>query len=300
MTDSLSLVHDNQVDSTHVEFRYSNDSLRTDGHKDTVPENTKVLKPVSSGLIFQPAKKEKKAEHSVDKENYTTAIKEQQSVVRVQRSALDTQKDWLSGIVVLAVVALGFLRISSYKYLKELFSATFYFNVANKLFTSVNIRNSFPSIALDVLFLLNTGVFLFEAMVFFERSIFNLSGIVLLLVIIGVIVVYGGVKRTVYLMVGYVFDKQVAVREYLYNASLLSKVYGILLVPIIAIVPYVHALLVSQLIKIGAGLFILLFVIQLIRGGRIILQQSLSIFYLFLYFCALEILPLLILYKVLL
>ena len=220
----------------------------------------------------------------------------------IPREAISPYKmynEWLAALLIFSVLLTGMLRLTSIKYLSELFRAAFNMVAANKMYTSVNIRNSKPSFVLTVLFFFNTGIFIFEALTFYRDTIFDLSGFPLLLLIWGILVGFGLMKGFLYRLTGFVFDSSSVTGEYLFNANLLSKIFAIALLPLIAIIPFVNLWMVPNLLKLGAGVFIFLYILQLIRGAAIFLQNRFSLFYMFLYFCALEILPLVILYKIL-
>jgi len=220
-------------------------------------------------------------------------------IVRKSTSPLKKYNDWLSIFLIFSVVIIGILRISSMKFLRELFNSAFYSQAATKMYSSVNIRNSKPSFVLSFLFFVNTGLFIFEALVFYRATIFGQEGFSLLLIVWSVIVGYDVIKGFLYRMTGFVFDTSFLTGEYLFNAAMLSKVYAIVLLPIISVIPYVNIWMIPNLIKIGVGIFIALYIWQLFRGLKIFFQNTFSGFYMFLYFCALEILPLVILYKIL-
>ena len=227
----------------------------------------------------------------------TTVLPE--PIKRESTSPLQKYNDWLSIFLILSVVIIGFLRISSMKFLRELFNSAFYSQAANKMYSSVNIRNSMPSFVLSILFFVNTGLFIFEALAFYQESIFNQEGFLLLLIIGGILIVYDVIKWFLYRMTGFVFDTSLLNGEYLFNPTMLSQVYAIVLLPIISVIPFVNGWIVPNLIKLGVGMFIVLYIWQLFRGIKIFFQNTFSGFYMFLYFCALEILPLVILYKIL-
>ncbi len=220
-------------------------------------------------------------------------------VPRKVSSPLNEYNEWLAVLIILSIVATGILRLTSMKYLQELFRAAFNVQTANKMYTSVNIRNSKPSFALSALFIFNTGIFIFEALAFYGLSIFGQKGFTLLIFVWILLLTFGLIKSFLYRLTGFVFDTIQPSGEYLFTSSLLSKVYAIVLLPLISILPFVNIWMVPNLIKLGVGIFISLYILQLIRGAGIFLQNTFSVFYMFLYFCALEILPLVILYKIL-
>ena len=220
-------------------------------------------------------------------------------IPRETASPFKPYNEWLSGLLIVSVILIGLLRITSIKYLNELFRAAFNTQAANKMYTSINIRNSKPSFLLTGLFFLNTGIFIFESLLFYKETIFDQTGFTLLVLIWISLFGYGMIKSFLYRLTGFVFDTGSSTGEYLFNSSLLSKTYAIALLPLISIIPFVNAWMIPNLIKLGVGMFISLYILQLIKGAAIILQNSFSLFYMFLYFCALEILPLVILYKIL-
>ncbi len=201
--------------------------------------------------------------------------------------------DWMVGIIILAIFTAGYIKISANKYLNDLFSGVRYQQAVSKLYTTINIQNSKPSTALTGLFFINTSLLIFEFVVIHE----NAGGFYLYLFILLGLIGFFFLKNTIYRFIGFIFDTQQKSGEYLYNANLLSKVYGISILPLVSVIPFVDTKTGSFLLKIGILMFIFMYLIQLFRGAKIILSSLLSIFYMFLYFCALEILPLTLLYK---
>jgi len=220
-------------------------------------------------------------------------------VPRKVSSPLNEYNEWLAVLIILSVISTGVLRLTSMKYMQELFRSAFNVQAANKMYTSVNIRNSKPSFVLSAMFIFNTGIFIFEALTFYGASILGQKGITLLIFIWILLLTFGLIKSFLYRLTGFVFDTINPSEEYLFTSSLLSKAYAIVLLPLISILPFVNIWMVPNLIKLGVGIFISLYILQLIRGAGIFLQNTFSVFYMFLYFCALEILPLVILYKIL-
>ncbi|MBI9063607.1 MAG: DUF4271 domain-containing protein [Marinilabiliaceae bacterium] len=245
------------------------------------------------GDSFQLKKKE-----SILKESVEVRLKN--DVIKVRHtSPFDEHKEWMSGLIILTLIIAGFVRLSSNKYLYELFSAVRFQHSASKLHTTVNVQNQKPMFALSALFFISTALMVFEFALSFGQANLKFTGIALYGIILIGLLLYFLVKQMMYRGVAMVFGVGVQTGEYLFNAGLLSQVYGLVLLPIVSLVPFVDQGTGTFLLKIGVTLFLFMYVIQLIRGAKIILRSSLSIFYMFLYFCALEILPLSILLKVL-
>lgn len=213
-------------------------------------------------------------------------------------SPFEHSKEWLAGFILLALIIAGVVKLTAGKYLSDLFSSIRYQQSATKLFFSGNLQNQKPSLALTFLFFLSTSMLIFEFTHLGGKIPERLSPFVFFLLVNLGVIGYFFIKNILYRFTAVVFDAQQSTKEYLFNANMLSKVFGISCLPIVCVVPFVDVLTATFLLKAGLVLFFIMYIIQLLRGAKIILRSPLSIFYMFLYFCALEILPLSILIKV--
>ncbi len=213
-------------------------------------------------------------------------------------SPLQDSKDWLSGVILLVLIIAGFVKLYSGKYISDLFSSIRYQQSASKLFSTFNMQNEKPGWALTILFFLGASLFVFEYVYLGGRSPKQIRPFIFFLLINAGIILYFLLKSLLYRFVAFVFDTQQGTKEYIFNANLLSKAFGIVTLPVVCVVPFVDVLTATFLLKVGFFMFLIMYFIQLIRGAKIILRTPLSIFYMFLYFCALEILPLSLLIKV--
>lgn len=229
----------------------------------------------------------------------TIVVEPAPPILQRKGSPFADSKDWLSGFVLLALIIAGLIKLSAGRYLSDLFSSIRYQQSASKLFSSGNLQNQKPAWALTVLFFLTTSMLIFEFAHIAGKSPQRFSPFIFFLLVNAGVVGYFFIKNLLYRFVAAVFEAQQATKEYLFNANMLSKVFGIACLPIVSVVPFVDVLTATFILKAGLALFIIMYIIQLLRGAKIILTSTLSIFYMFLYFCALEILPLSILIKVL-
>ncbi len=209
-----------------------------------------------------------------------------------------TQKDVISGLLLFAVAIVGFLRMANFKYLRELFSSAVFSQEARKMLKAINLRNQMHSYVLNGLFLFNTSIFIYEIILYYNiTSIFE-HKLWFIPVLMGGILVFDILKIVLYKFIAFVFEKEEQTKEYIYYSQLYSKIFGLIILPVILIIPYIDIEVVPLLIKIGIGMYILLYLMQIFRGLTIILKDLYSLFYMFLYLCALEILPLIILFKI--
>ncbi|WP_430811670.1 MULTISPECIES: DUF4271 domain-containing protein [unclassified Carboxylicivirga] len=254
------------------------------------PESQVLVTPKQADVPVKPAAE-------LPRESYRSISVPAPVTIR-QATPFEGSKDWLSGFILLALLIAGFTKLWAGKYLNELFSSVRYQQSATRLFSSFNMQNEKPAWALTVLFFLTTALLVFEFAMLGGRQPERLSSFLFFLLVNAGVMGYFFAKNTLYYFVAAVFDVQPATKEYLFNANMLSRVFGVVCLPIVSVVPFMDVVSATMLLKGGLALFIVMYIIQLLRGAKIILHSPLSIFYMFLYFCALEILPLSILIKV--
>lgn len=206
--------------------------------------------------------------------------------------------DWFIAVLVFLLISTGLVRMNWYRYLRTVMLTIFYPSFTAKL-GNTNISNYIPSLILSSLFYVNISVFTFETLTIYERPFIGLEGVIIIPVLILFYFLLFTGKVLAYRFVAFVFDTKRQVHQYLTASSAMSKAYGVLLLPIMILLPFVEPNFTDYLIKIGIGLFIALYMIQLSNGLRSNFSNLFSGYYIILYLCALEILPLAVLYKVL-
>jgi hypothetical protein len=228
-------------------------------------------------------------------QNYNTETKEIETTIVKN---LPLHNDWLFGLLVLSVVLLGWLRLRASRYITNLLHAILYPAFTEKLSRN-NISNSLPSFLLYLLFYFNSALFIYEVTTIFNQSFLGLQGIIVLPVAFGFLFVIMAMKSLIYRLSGKIFNTSDAVNAYLAQSSAMSKAFAIFLTPFILLIPFTEGIIPLVLIKTVLTIFIFLYLTQTIRGIRNNFVSLLSGYYIILYLCALEIVPLSMLYKVL-
>ena len=97
---------------------------------------------------------------------------------------------------------------------------------------------------------------------------------------------------------GEVFEIDRPVASYIFNIFLINNMLGLMLIPIVVTIAFVVTYSTGIVIYAGVALVIIAFIYRLVRAFTIWMTLSgVSIFYLILYFCTLEIAPLVIIVK---
>src|SRR5690554_2198536 len=210
----------------------------------------------------------------------------------------ELQADWMIGLLALSVLLGGLIRMNWYRYLKEVFLSLLYPSFSEKI-EGNNASNALPSFLMNVLFYATSSIFIYQILVLFERPFAGMEGPIQLPMMAGFILVLLTAKSLVYHLVALIFDVRPATRRYLTYAGVANKAFGVLLLPLIVLIPFVDDFLQIYLIKGGIGLFSALYLLQLSHSIRTNFRSLVSGYYIILYLCSLEILPLALLFKVL-
>ena len=151
---------------------------------------------------------------------------------------------------------------------------------------------------LDMLFYLIFAVFMFQVLQFFRVEL-PYQNFALYLFCLVLLVSFLFFKKSIYRIIGVLIEKKDETGEYLYNVDTYKRVAGLIIIPLVAVIafyPYGHE---NIPVYVGISVVAIIYFLLILRGFKILLKKQFSIFYLFLYFCTLELLPLVLLYKIL-
>lgn len=209
------------------------------------------------------------------------------------------QKDWILPIVLLAIIIFGWIRQTTPKYLGELSMSLLSDLHWSKIIQEVRLQYKRPSLLLFAVYHLIIPLIIYEFFAISGMSVAGHQGIVLYLIIMLAVTLLLVLRYSVYRLLGYIFDTGDQTGLFMQTSMLFTNIVGACLIPLALAIPFVNSEWQFILLKLGASLFVVLYVWMLFRGFKIILDGLLSIFYMILYLCALEIVPVLWLFKLL-
>ena len=216
--------------------------------------------------------------------------------IDIRPRTLNTQ-DWLLGIFLLLTLLFIWIRVFYGKFFAILGNSLISFQISAKLFREKNILHQRVSFVLDFVYILVFSVFIYEVAVHFGLASQEISPFNLFLVFLNVMIFYTLARMTLLRLTGFLFMAQPVFSEYIHNTSVINKGMGIALFPVVIMAHYLPYGIISLVLIMGLILFAVAFIFKGIRGYQIIIRKDVLIFYLILYLCTLEILPLLLGYK---
>jgi hypothetical protein len=105
-------------------------------------------------------------------------------------------------------------------------------------------------------------------------------------------------KKMAYKITGIITETVNETGEYLFNMDNINRVAGLFLFPVVLTGAFSTAINGKITVYTGILILFVLYLKLLYRGIKILFRKQFSIFYLFLYFCTLEFVPLVLLYKI--
>lgn len=240
----------------------------------------------------------------------TSSLVEQKKLVRSEsktetnntfgyegRTLNPAQSGWYIIVLLLSISIFTWGKAIYHKYIFQVLESIYNFQLSVRLFRDKNILFRNLSILLQILFSLTVGIFIsvfftrFQYHQLFDSPLFNM------LVYSIAIYVFFSIKYLIYNFLGLVFKTQEEFSEISHQISLFNKVFGIILLPIVSVIPFINEKAGLVLIFVSFALFFLFTILFLYRSYQIIRNKQISIFFLILYLCTIEILPMLLLVK---
>ncbi len=190
----------------------------------------------------------------------------------------------------------GLLKLVFGKYIKELWILSFKSSFRTSSLKAQLSSNKTASLAMNLFFCITSGTFLFFVLQWQHIKIVNSSWLQLTICISSIMLLYT-IKYFVINLLGAVFQQKNQMEDYLFIVFLSNKLIGLVLLPIICLLlinnVYQRPIIIVTLLILSM-FFIYRYLISYTSIARRMEMQKLHFF---IYLCSVEILPLLLLSK---
>lgn len=197
----------------------------------------------------------------------------------------------------LTLIYLG-IRIVYGRFWRRYRQALLYNQEAQKLIHEKNALLMQAAITMNIASLLSIGMFAYLFSVnfkIFESLPNNIYGWLLSVAV--VILVIGG-KYLINGLIGHLGDNQNATNQINHSWLINIKNFGFFLFPVSIAAAFISSPLDDYVFFIGLGVLLFMLILNYMKGFIVLFQYRISVFYGILYLCTLEILPVLIVWKV--
>lgn len=204
---------------------------------------------------------------------------------------------WVHIIMLICFSLLVILRVYDFRRISMLVQGFIRPAAVSTLYREESALTSRVSFFLIVNFILVSSLFLWQAAAYRSEQIPEpVTAMWIGVILLGVYVV----KIISTRLLGFIFEVKEAAREYAYNIVLFNKSVGLILFPITLLLAYARQIPSDWLIWSGLILWGLVLLYRLVRLSFIGFSvRGVSVFYIILYLCTLEILPVLVIIKLL-
>lgn len=205
--------------------------------------------------------------------------------------------DWITMVFIACVIIFTWVQSMYPKRLFQIFRAVAQPHFMNQLEREGNLFKERIRLGLGFIYFSCSSIFIFLLASEYGFGMSGISNYSFAALISGGLFLFEATKSVAVYFSGKIFNNNENSHQYQLNTMIFNHVTGILLLPVVALAFYWNS---STFIFIGIILISLLILYRTYRGILIGLHGSrYNLFYLFLYLCTLEILPLVLLAKAL-
>ena len=212
-----------------------------------------------------------------------------------QQSSKDDLFYLMAGIIFI----LAFIRLAFPKYFKNLFLLFFQTSIRQKQTRDQLLQDNLASLMSNFLFILSASLYITMLVKFWELTRVSFWWLAFGTTLVLTIIYF--LKYLFLLFNGWVFNTKEAAGSYIFVVFLVNKVLGVALIPFILILCFANKQLILVSNTLSFGLILVLFTYRY-WVSFVVIRNKLNVsgLHFLLYLCAVELLPLVLIYKVLL
>jgi hypothetical protein len=204
--------------------------------------------------------------------------------------------DWITIHLLISLCLIAYVQIYYSKRFKQVINAFLGNRYMHMLTKDGNIYRERISIPLVIVYLISFSLLMFLLITqYVYQPVFNLQGLKLFSVIILAVIITWFIKNLMINFVGNLFKNYLILTDYIHTNFVFNMVIGVILMPIVIIAVFLPSVL---MIYIGVIVWLAVYLYRIIRQVFTGLYYTkFSLFYRILYLCTFEIIPLLVLTK---
>lgn len=221
-------------------------------------------------------------------------------IARIEEPHVAIDKDALFYLLAGLLFFFALIRAVFPKYYRNLMSLVFRASLKQKQIREQLIQTPLPSLLLNIFFVIVAGLYILFLLQYHGFAA-NINFWLLLLYCMGAVSVVYVVKYVALKFTGWVFNMREAADTYIFIVFLVNKLLGIFMLPVLILMTFSLPSWYMSLLTISYVLVFSFFAYRYIVSFAPVRREvKVSPFHFFMYLCAFEIVPLLLIYKVLL
>jgi hypothetical protein len=277
----------------------SNDSLQIDSSKNHVIKDSSNVSLLADSMRVNTDSQVISGQPTLNgllKKNKLLNLK-QKAVPLTSNKRNSQQKDYLFYLLSGIFLLFGFFKIFYSQYFNNIFRVFFNTSLRQNQLTDLLLQAKLPSLIFNVFFLIMGGFYVWLLL----RYYYLINGedtktiLPLCILIISLVYVF---KFCALKFIGWVTGMIQPLNTYVFVVFLVNKIAGVVLLPFVILLAFTSPLLQSSVVILSYLTIGILFLLRFIRSyGLLQNQLNISRLHFFLYILSIEILPLLVVYK---
>lgn len=216
---------------------------------------------------------------------------------QIIEKAQSHQATWYFVYLFLLMGFFAWIRLYYGNILTQTLKASANFQVANKMFKSNSLLQNQLDGALYLFYFLSMAFLLYYVELRIDLLPYSLQSGWLFLFNLGLLVALFLGRVLIHSFTGILFNRLRIIREYLYHMFIFNKLSGLVALPLLFLLVYTKGSLQEVIFWICIITLSGIVVMRVIRAIVFSYRKEVLIVYMFLYLCALEIIPLVLLYR---
>jgi len=204
--------------------------------------------------------------------------------------------DWITMLLLVCLVIFAWIQSNYTKRFRQIFHAAVQPYYVNQLEREGNLFGERITLGLSFIYYSTISIFVYELFIEFSTIPFALNIYSFTAFIFVSLLLFRLIKSGIVIILGIVFNTKDSAHLYQLNSLLFNHIHGTILFPLIIIAFFWESRIFVIISIIISSLLIIYRLYRGILTG--LANKNYNLFYLFLYLCTLEILPFLILFKV--
>lgn len=208
-----------------------------------------------------------------------------------------TNPGWIAPLILFCLILLAIAQYGWHKRVYQIFKAFFVGRLFVQLAREGSLFNERVTLFLFSSYIISFTLFIFQIVNFYYGAASGsvTDGAILFIQLLTGVALFYILKIALFRFSGYVFKSGKEASDYVLTIFVFGQIAGILILPFLVLLTYSQS---EFAVIAGLILFSMLYVYRIFRGVVTVTTVSkISVYYIFLYLCTLEILPLLIMAK---
>ncbi len=207
-------------------------------------------------------------------------------------------KDFVFYLLVALVLLLALVKVVFPKYFKNIFDIFFQTSFRQKQTREQLTQDNIAALLLNILFILSSACFV--ALIAHNFKVIKISFWQIFVVATIALTIIYLVKFLFTQLMGWIFNKTDIAQSYSFLVFIINKIIGVILIPFLFLIAYAASGIEQVSFTVSLMLIIFLFLFRFFSTYKnISYRLKINAIHFFLYFCSIEILPLLLMYKAL-